>query len=638
MPNLGKYFSQYRPTLYERDFPPHIKGSDTAANRRTLVVPAPMRISIYDLTTKKGKVYEIDTDIEPDLNTDANWDKKSVAATWASIHNYSLDAIVKPTVANNYIYHCIDAGESGGSEPTWPSNPGETMTDGGVIWMCCPDYTIPINRAGTDIYVYACVPTSGNTPSIILSTNSTMPLGKTMHNSRKIGGSHCIPITDAPTWTANTVIANVGYVVQPVTPNSTNRYIYRCTSRGDSPYKTHATTEPVWPTTIGNTVSDGNITWVCDANGCENLTSGTDPYYGFLMGDILFNSIYDIRDRPRCSPEGTAKLSLTPSDGRKAKRMDIYLASNDGSICTSIYGNTIKDTQDWPTFNGYAALQGKRLPFDHEFQDAATGSNEGTNVAGSADPVTVKFGVDTAGRSMISRYGIIGMCGVMFQWLQDQFYQYSPDGSVQTASVTATVTHVASPGGNPIYVKFKEDGKPYLCCNLATVTAAIWLAFGTNFRILLTHDANASTGTQIYFDDDGTQPGRILANLAAGKNVYVESNNPSYALQIYYSATANTVGVVLNYDDGADNRLEATCAHSANAAIDLALLTPAYANVATAALRGGIQKAGYLPDLKITAGGYYGSATMAGSYARALNAHRFYAGSIIGARYIAEAA
>jgi len=44
---------------------------------------------------------------------------------------------------------------------------------------------------------------------------------------------------------------------QKVTPTVLNGYVYEVTVAGTS----HATTEPTWPTTIGNTVVDATVTW-----------------------------------------------------------------------------------------------------------------------------------------------------------------------------------------------------------------------------------------------------------------------------------------------------------------------------------------------------------------------------------------
>lgn len=50
------------------------------------------------------------------------------------------------------------------------------------------------NRAGKDVYIYACEPDDPTsfTPKLLVSLNSTVPSGYTATNSRKIGGFHCL--------------------------------------------------------------------------------------------------------------------------------------------------------------------------------------------------------------------------------------------------------------------------------------------------------------------------------------------------------------------------------------------------------------------------------------------------------------
>lgn len=49
-----------------------------------------------------------------------------------------------------------------------------------------------------------------------------------------------------------------GDLRRPTTGND-NEYVYEAQNNGT----THATTEPTWPTVIGNTVNDNGITWEC---------------------------------------------------------------------------------------------------------------------------------------------------------------------------------------------------------------------------------------------------------------------------------------------------------------------------------------------------------------------------------------
>lgn len=486
-------------TYYFRNRAFTIKGSDTAANRRTIVSPSHLLVNIGGA----GYGYELLAAVEKDLNAAASWD--TVVGT---------------------------------------------------------DYTAPVNRAGKDFYIYACQPVSGTIPVILLSAASTYPAGYNANNSRKIGGFHCMPYVTAPTWLAATVTA-INYVVQPTVPGAA-KILYRCTARSGD-YKTHAATEPTWPTTVGEMVVDNNVTWTCDANGCENLPAG-HPYLGYLMGDIHFNSIWDIQDRPRSSPEGMAKGSSTPSDGLPQRWGNIYLSSGDGTVADSVFGATIKDTIDWNTFVHYAKLRGKRLMRDAEFQEFAYGGNEQTNIAGSADPGVCTFPLDTAGRSMISNWGLIGMAGVMYQWLDEQSYRYDPDGSQQAAAQLATITYVASLEGVAVYLKYAGP-VAYLCANIAS---DLWIAAGS-YKIQIKADADPATGgVQVYFRDAATQPLRLYAAVPTLQNAIIQSSNPDFSLVIVYHATPNTQGVELRYDNVTHNRLEAVNTGGVNASIDLA--------------------------------------------------------------------
>jgi hypothetical protein len=543
------------------------KGRDTAVNRRTLVSPSHLLINIGG----PGYGYELLAAVEIDLDAAASWDTQT---------------------------------------PT--------------------DYTVPVNRAGKDFYIYACQPVSGTVPVILISEASTYPSGYIANNSRKIGGFHCMPYTTAPTWLAATV-TTVGYVIQPTSINPATRYLYRCTARSGD-YKTGAV-EPTWPTTPGETVVDNNVTWTCNANGCENLPVG-HPYLGYLMGDIHFNSIWDLQDRPRCSPEAMAKGSSTPSDGLPRRWGNIYLSSGDGTVSDSVFGATIKDTIDWNTFVHYAKLRGKRLMRDTEFQEFAYGGNEQTNIAGTADPGICTFPLDTAGKSMISYWGLIGMAGVMYQWLDEQSYRYDPDGSIQAAAQTATITYVASLEGVAVYLLW--DGPiPYLGANIA---ADIWIVAGSyKFQIKAVADPAAAGGVQIYFRDAAANPSRLYAAVQSGQTAIIQASNSDFGLPIVYHATPATQGVELRYDNVTHNRLEAINAGGVNATIDLST-SPGWSWYALPGASGQCYKQGAVGDVKLLAGGSWGYGTYCGSRCRAAPDRRSDASSFIGCRAVAEPA
>lgn len=156
----------------------------------------------------------------------------------------------------------------------------------------------------------------------------------------------------------------------------------------------------------------GGFHCLCAAVG---TISGHD-LTGFAVGDILPDSIWDLKHRPISEPNG-----MVWSDAAQIW-VDIYLASGTGSSTASVYGGTISDSRNWMDFvDDFGAVK-KGLLDDIEFQLIAAGSNEETDIFGSADPVTTGGHSDTASRRMISNIGCEDCCGVMWQWLRDQSY------------------------------------------------------------------------------------------------------------------------------------------------------------------------------------------------------------------------
>lgn len=153
---------------------------------------------------------------------------------------------------------------------------------------------------------------------------------------------------------------------------------------------------------------------------CLCLSVGTISGHdlsGFLTGDILPASIWDLNFRSSGLQNGMAYIA--PLDSWWM----IYLQSNTGASTGSVFGATITNNRNWMDFVDDLGAVGLRLPTDAEFQIASDGSNQQTNIAGSADPVTTGGHVDTSSRRMISSYGLEDCCGVVWQWLSDQSYQ-----------------------------------------------------------------------------------------------------------------------------------------------------------------------------------------------------------------------
>ena len=182
----------------------------------------------------------------------------------------------------------------------------------------------------------------------------------------------------------------------------------------------------------------------------------------------------------------------------------------------------------------------------------------------------------------LSEYFSQETLGVLFENINGYIFKYDTDNKKvkafsadilnnSSAGQTYTVVDTDSPGGNTVYIAFDNAGKPYLECNMANDTADKYLDFGNGIKAKIYHNGTPG-GQQVYFDEDGAQPDRLLADLSGsvGANVYIETNIPGYYLKVVNDSSASSNGVAVNYDDGTDEQLEATTNSNTNANIDLA--------------------------------------------------------------------
>lgn len=442
-----------------------------------------------------------------------------------------------------------------------------------------------------------------------------------------------IPLKVGTRWfliTTDVVVDSVDDLDTGSIAAGTDYYVYACDNNGVIDYVVSANS--TYPTgyTADNSRKIGGYHTLSVSVG----TIGGHSLTGFVANDILPASLWDLKHRAR-----NLNNAGLVYDDRTQLWIQIYLASANGATSIQSVNNaTILDTEDWNQFVERGGVAGMRLLNDSEFQIAVRGCNEETNITGSADPVTTTGHSDTASRRMISNIGLEDAAGVVWQWLLDQSWRWDMpvgDSEVRAASATTTVYHAASPGGNPVYLKFDTAGNPYLCCNMAAATADKIVTFGTNQKLIIKHDADAATnGYQIYMNRSGTEPGKILCNITNfTKNVYIHLSYPEWFLQIVHDASAATNGVAVSYDDGADNRLEATFGNSANNTFDTCYFGPLYGAYNLTGTVGSYYKYGTYGDVKLLAGGGWYYASGAGSRGRNASYYRWLAAASLGGRF-----
>lgn len=106
--------------------------------------------------------------------------------TWGATIAYAVGDQVVPTTADGLYFRCTTPGTSAGSQPTWPTTPGQTVTDGSVTWTCVgstatgnlPTTALYLGLgAGLETYTNLLVAISGTAyDRIILACNDAVSL------------------------------------------------------------------------------------------------------------------------------------------------------------------------------------------------------------------------------------------------------------------------------------------------------------------------------------------------------------------------------------------------------------------------------------------------------------------------------
>jgi len=100
----------------------------------------------------------------------SDWSNTSATARTAT----AIGTIVRPTTHNGYIYECTTSGTGNATEPTWPTVPGQTVTEasGSIVWTC---RTEKVSRSGTKgITIGATISTDSDVWVLIAESHDKM--------------------------------------------------------------------------------------------------------------------------------------------------------------------------------------------------------------------------------------------------------------------------------------------------------------------------------------------------------------------------------------------------------------------------------------------------------------------------------
>lgn len=393
------------------------------------------------------------------------------------------DCASSPTLPNWAYLKCTRAGTTSDTSVSLTGkNKDDVVSDGSTMWLVkelgANDSSNTNNAAAAPNYYersecYKAKDTSAAGRRTIVTPAS---LWLNVNNAGYgLAVSKELDLSNDSTWSANAQKwqANHAYAVDDVVYPLSGKtsYYYRCVTAGTS-----SSLEPTFPTTLGQKYNDGNCQWICEldytlaanragrdfyifigVNPDKSLktcisANSTVPYgytadtsrkvggfhclcadvgtisghklSGYVQGDILPASVWDLNHRPKSEPEGMVYVSGLDI------WVDIYLCSWTGSTANknlkaiSKYGAVTGDGTSAEKFHPLKweqtmGEQNKRLPWVREFRIFSVGSNQSTNIKGSADANTAGGHIDTAGRRMISDYGIEDCCGFLWQWCND---------------------------------------------------------------------------------------------------------------------------------------------------------------------------------------------------------------------------
>lgn len=165
-----------------------------------------------------------------------------------------------------------------------------------------------------DVYF---TPTQGTNGVLILSDGSNLYAITTTYDVYLIAGGG----TTYTDWAATTAYS----LTDRRKPTVANGFFYEVTTAGTS-----GGAEPTWPTTLGNTVSDGTVSWTCTGY-YTTLPTSHGPGVAFLDGYVtimtsnaeIFHS--DVNDPYTWGALNFLTAEMEPDDGTRVIKYNNYL-------------------------------------------------------------------------------------------------------------------------------------------------------------------------------------------------------------------------------------------------------------------------------------------------------------------------
>ena len=201
------------------------------------------------------------------------------------------------------------------------------------------------------------------------------------HDKVTFKGTNKIPLMIGDIWYYCDTDVNISTgadIDTGAVANGKDYYVYACNVAGTLEFKISLNSTNPSGVTTANSRKIGGFHTECAAIG----TIAGHPLSGFSANDIIPATIWDLKHRPVCGPEG---LLYNNANNRWES---IYAGTGTGASTASTYGANVRDSRDWNDFvDDYAAI-GCELLTDAQYQAAMAGVPEEAQVWDRSDPVT----------------------------------------------------------------------------------------------------------------------------------------------------------------------------------------------------------------------------------------------------------